>query len=107
MTKEAILMKDLAHRLGKLGSDEMILDVRSPEEFKAGHVPGSRNIPHDQVASHVSELGKFKKIFLHCQMGGRAKMAAAVLEGAGLQNIVCISDAGMKAWMDAGLPVEK
>lgn len=51
-----ITMNDLKERLGKSASDELILDVRSPEEYQQGHVPGSRNIPHDQVSQYADQL---------------------------------------------------
>lgn len=100
-------MTDLKNKLGKLSSDELILDVRSADEYKGGHVPGSRNIPHDQVAAHIAELKKFKHVYIHCQAGGRAGRAAATLAKEGLTNIVCISSSGMGEWISMGFPVEK
>lgn len=102
-----ITMNDLKERLGKIASDELILDVRSPEEYQQGHVPGSRNIPHDQVSQHADQLKRYQRIYVHCQAGGRAGKAAEALLGLGLQNIVCISGSGMGDWVSAGFPVEK
>ncbi len=90
-----------------LGSDELLLDVRTPEEFQEGHVPGSKNIPYDQVAAHIEELKKYSKIYIHCQLGGRAGRAAMELYHLGLRNLVCAADSGMKAWMLNGFPIEK
>ena len=100
-------MLELKALLGKLGEGEIILDVRGPEEFREGHVPGSRNIPHDQVAQHVADLKKFKTIYIHCQAGRRAGMAADALSKLGLTNIVCINGSGMGDWKAAGYPVER
>jgi rhodanese-related sulfurtransferase len=104
---KTIAMLDMKNVLGKLGEGEIILDVRGADEFKEGHLPGARNIPHDQVAQHASELKKFKSIYIHCQAGRRAGMAADALSKLGLTNIVCISGGGMGDWLAAGLPVER
>ena len=104
---DQITMRDLKDRLESLGRDELILDVRSPEEFQAGHVPGSRNIPHDQVANFADRLRSYRRIYVHCQAGGRAGRAADILAKLGLNNIVCVSGSGMGDWMAAGFPVER
>ncbi len=104
---KTIGMLDLNHLLGKLGSDEIILDVRQPDEFREGHLPGSRNIPHDQIETHASELRAFKTIYIHCQAGRRAGMASDALSRLGLTNIVCVSGSGMGDWVAAGLPIER
>ena len=46
-----------------------VLDVRTPEEFAAGHVPGAVNVPHDQLASRLAEVPKDKDVVLYCQSG--------------------------------------
>lgn len=61
----------------------LLLDVRSPEEFAAGHMPGAVNIPHDQVASRLAELALGRWVLVYCQSGRRAGMAQGVLAGAG------------------------
>ncbi len=88
-----------------LKKDEVILDVRRPEEFEAGHIENARNIPVDQVAGFVDDLRKYSAIYIHCKRGGRAKTAYEILSNAGLSNLVCIHDAGMDQWMESGYPV--
>lgn len=102
-----IMMLDLKNRLGRLEPGELILDVRSPDEFRGGHVPGSKNIPHEQVGAHAEELRKYKRIYVHCQAGGRAGKASDALAKLGLTNLVCVSSSGMGDWIAAGLPVER
>ena len=102
-----ITMKELHDKLSKLGADELILDVRGADEYRNGHVPGSRNIPHDSVAKHAAELKKYKTVYIHCQAGGRASMAFMVLQNFGLNNLVCVGRGGMGEWISAGLPVER
>ncbi len=85
-----------------LGSDELVLDVRSADEFESGHIKGARNQPHEEVSDIAGELKQYKTVYVHCKMGGRAKMASETLEGAGLSNVVCVGDGGMQRWMDMG-----
>lgn len=89
-----------------LGEDELILDVRSPGEYSEGHIKGSKNTDHEQVGSIADELKNYKNVFVHCKMGGRAKIASQTLENMGLTNIICVGDGGMQRWMELGWPVE-
>jgi rhodanese-related sulfurtransferase len=100
-------MKDLHDHMGKFGKNTLILDVREPDEFSEGHVPGARNIPVGQVGNHTQELAHFERIYVHCRSGKRSQMATAELERRGLKNLVCISLGGMLDWMQAGYPVER
>ncbi len=106
MPSPQISMKDLREKLRQLGSDEIVLDVRGPGEFASGHVPGSRNIPHDQVAAHLDELRGYRRIYIHCRSGKRAQMASETLTRAGLENLVCIAGSGMDDWLASGFPTE-
>ena len=102
-----VSMHDLNKLVGHLGNGEIVLDVRSPEEYADGHIAGAKNIPHDQVVSHADELKKYKKIYVHCMRGGRAGMAFEALKAKGLTNLVCISSGGMADWMSAGYPTKR
>ena len=101
-----ISINDLHNRIQSLGPNDLILDVRTPEEFQAGHIHGAQNTPHDEVVSIADTLKQYKTIYVHCKMGGRAKMAAQALQGTGLNNIVCVGDGGMERWMEAGWALE-
>ncbi|MBV6417090.1 MAG: Thiosulfate sulfurtransferase GlpE [Steroidobacteraceae bacterium] len=67
----------------------VVLDVRTPEEFAAGHVPGAINIPHDQVKDRLAELGasKDRPIVVYCRSGKRAAKALAILHDAGYRRL--------------------
>jgi rhodanese-related sulfurtransferase len=82
-----------------------VLDVRSPEEFAAGHVPGAVNIPHDQVASRLAEIPKNKEVVLYCRSGRRSALAAETLEANGYKDLR-LMQGDMPGWEKAGLPVE-
>jgi phage shock protein E len=87
--------------------DALILDVRTPGEFGEGHVPNAVNIPHNELASRLSELNSSsdRPIVLYCKSGRRAGMAAEVLQRAGYTDLHHLTG-DMNAWMAAGLPTE-
>lgn len=73
-----------------------LVDVRSPTEFRSGHVPGARNMPVEEIAARLSELQPNQPVVLYCRSGGRSAAAGAVLVGAGFESV---SDLGpMSAW---------
>ncbi len=100
-----ISMEDLYGKLNTISKDEVILDVRTPEEFAEGHIVGAMNIDHEVVLDHVEELKRFKHVYVHCRSGGRAGRAVQALENAGLKNLVCIGNTGMLQWEAAGYPI--
>lgn len=65
----------------------LILDVRTPAEYKAGHIPGAVNIPVDQLPKMTGELKKKnKKIITCCRSGMRSNLAAKELNKAGIET---------------------
>jgi phage shock protein E len=82
-----------------------VLDVRSPEEYVAGHVPGAVNIPHDQVAARLAEVPKDKDVVLYCRSGRRAGMAAEVLAANGYTRLQHL-EGDMVGWQERQRPVE-
>jgi phage shock protein E len=81
----------------------VVLDVRSPEEFAKGHVPGALNIDINApgFASKVSEFDKSKPILVNCHAGSRGAIAAAELAKLGFKT-VCNLEGGLAAWEKAG-----
>lgn len=103
MVRNQIHMSDLKTIWDHLPSDELILDVRSSEEYAEGHVPGSLNIPYDLIQDHLNELEKYKKIYVYCKIGGRAQKASEALIQLGLSSqIVCVTESGMPDWISLG-----
>ena len=82
-----------------------VLDVRAPEEYAAGHVPGAVNIPHDQVASRLAEVPKDKDVVLYCRSGRRSALAGEVLAGSGYTRLQ-LMQGDMPGWTAKGWPVE-
>ena len=90
-----------------LASNPNLIDVRTPAEFEAIHVPGARSVPLDNLDC-AAELGSGKSspIYILCHSGARAKTAAQKFAAAGWEHCVVI-EGGTQAWVDAGLPVNK
>jgi rhodanese-related sulfurtransferase len=107
-TKNSIQPLEL-HRLLAEGGPAQLLDVRTPGEFAAAHVPGAKLIPLDDldpVAFQQQLGGGEKPVYVLCQSGGRARKAIEKLERAGVRGCVLVTG-GTQGWMDAGLPVER
>jgi len=81
-----------------------VLDVRSPEEFREGHVPGAVNVPYDQIAARIAEVPKDKDVVLYCRSGRRAGIAADVLAANGYTRLSHL-EGDMPAWIAQGRPV--
>jgi rhodanese-related sulfurtransferase len=102
-----ITHSELLQRLGKNDDTIVVLDVRTPREFAAGHVPGARNIAHDELASRLEELtgARDKEVVLYCRSGRRAALAAETLRGAGFTKLRQL-EGDYPAWESAKHPVE-
>ena len=98
---------DAAALLAKLDEKPrpLVLDVREPSEYSAGHISGSTLIPLQQLSSRMSELPKDREIICVCASGSRSGSAARQLKSNGY-NVLNLSG-GMSRWQRAGLPVKK
>ena len=88
------------------GSAPVVIDVRTPEEYAAGHIPGALNIPFDQVAQRISEVDAPHGVALYCMVGPRARKGESALLSAGYTSVLHL-EGGLAAWQAAGLPVER
>ncbi len=89
--------------------DTVLIDVREADEFSAGHIPGSLNIPRGVLEAEVSpvpEMGgetaavladKQRSICLYCRTGGRSALAADALQNMGFTQVVSLAG-GYAAW---------
>lgn len=68
----------------------VIVDVRSPSEYAAGHYPGSQNIPLNDLTNRASEIPKEKPVLLCCASGARSGLAVTVLKQKGYGNALNI-----------------
>ena len=86
----------------------VVVDVCEPDEFAAGHVNGARNVPLGQLEEKLPSVVKNKQlpVVLVCAKGPRAARAEAVARKLGYEKAQALAG-GMRAWREAGLPVEK
>lgn len=106
-TIRLLTMTEVNAMLNTLTPQDLLLDVREPEEFREGRVPGSRNIPLGVVGNHADELKDKQKVIIYCRSGRRAQVAWEELTGHGLNNLYCVADGGMLDWNQNGYPIEK
>jgi phage shock protein E len=99
-----------AEQFDKLRADKknVVLDVRTPEEFADGHIPGAINIDFnaEDFDQKLSKLDKDKTYLVHCAAGGRSARACTKLGKMNFPNLYNL-EGGMGAWEKAGKPVEK
>ncbi len=104
ITTEVSQQEFTSHRPG----DYLVLDVRTPQEYAAGHLENAMNIPHDRLAEQLPQVQKYAAapVLVYCQSGKRAGMAAETLAQAGFSNLHHLTG-DIKAWKEAGLPLVK
>jgi rhodanese-related sulfurtransferase len=98
------------------GEVDLIVDVREPLEWDAGHIPGALHAPRGMIewladpsyANHKPQLAEAreKSVVINCASGGRSLLAAQTLQRLGFKNVSSMSG-GFKDWSAKGLPVEK
>jgi rhodanese-related sulfurtransferase len=94
--------------------DIVILDVREPDEYKAGFVPGAINIPRGMiefsvwktVAGYPAKTDTKKKIYVYCALSGRSALAAKALKDLGFTNVTAV-DMKFAGWVKSGYAVAK
>jgi phage shock protein E len=103
-----ISQAELLERLEQKDPGLVVLDVRTADEFAAGHVPGARNVSHDLLASRLGELAgaRDKQVVLYCRSGRRTLLAEDVLRKAGFKNIAHL-EGDYLAWEAEKRPVER
>lgn len=86
----------------------VVVDVREPAEFAAGHLRDSRNIPLKELSTRTSELDKFKSkaVIVVCESGIRSAKATSQLKSAGFGEVYSLNG-GLSAWQAQGLPTAK
>lgn len=86
----------------------VVLDVRSPAEFAAGHIADAINVPADKIAERAGELEKLKgrPVIVTCQSGMRSGSGCSALRKLGFEQVFNLTG-GVGAWQQAGMPVRK
>lgn len=84
----------------------ILLDVRTPEEYAAGHLKNALNLNYNATdfATHLSKLDKNKPYLVYCAMGGRSSEAAKLMQDLGFRQVINVSE-GYISLKKAGIPV--
>ena len=100
---------DAADFLSQISSGEVIvLDVRTPEEFNAGHLSGAVNldVQSGQFETELSKLDKAATYAIYCRSGRRSTIAAEKMSNAGFTNIINFNQGGFAELAQAGAQTE-
>lgn len=89
-------------------SNKLIIDVRTPGEFKKGHIKGAQNISYlgSTFAEKAAEMDTAKKVFIYCETAHRSPLAARILYNLGFRKIYDLQF-GFINWQKQNMPVEK
>jgi rhodanese-related sulfurtransferase len=90
--------------LDALPADSLLLDVREPEEYAYGHVPGAVSLPQAELATRLAEVPRDRPVFAICESGMRSLRAAQFLRQMGYGRVTSVRG-GTAAWRRAGRPV--
>ncbi len=84
--------------------DAVILDIREPEEYAHGHVPGAISLPQADLASRLDEIPRDRPVITLCERGMRSLRGAQFLIQMGITQVVSVTG-GTAAWREAGKPL--
>jgi rhodanese-related sulfurtransferase len=86
----------------------LVLDVREPAGFAAGHILGAKNLPLAEIDKRAADFVKYKSktVIVNCDTGNVSARAVGLLKARGFENVVSLAG-GFRAWLTGGLPVEK
>jgi rhodanese-related sulfurtransferase len=86
----------------------LMLDVRETKEYEGGRVPNAVHLPVSQLAGRGAELKRFmsRPVVAYCDRGNRSRTAVATLTKLGFAEVYILRG-GLRAWQEAGLPLEK
>jgi rhodanese-related sulfurtransferase len=91
-----------------LAAADVVIDVREPDEYAAGHLQGAVNLPRGLLEFKLSGNAALERrdlaVVLYCKTSGRAALSACSMQAMGYLNVVSIAG-GYDAWVAAGKPV--
>lgn len=90
------------------GGDVRVIDVRTPEEYAAGHIEGATLVDfyEPDFADRIAELDRDAEYVVYCRSGNRSSQATALMDEQGFEDVNDV-DGGIVAWEAAGLPVTR
>ena len=79
----------------------LVVDVREPDEYESGHIPGAILVPLSTVLSNTSEFRSNEIVYVVCRSGGRSMQACEMLHEVGISNVVNVAG-GTMGWISLG-----
>ena len=104
VTQALITPADYQAEFGSTEARHLLVDVRTPEEFAEGHIPGAVNISLQTLAERLDEIPRDQPVVVYCRSGNRSAQATQILRQAGFDahNMT----GGMNSWTASGFAVE-
>jgi rhodanese-related sulfurtransferase len=101
-------MEEVRQRVSESDPGLVILDVREGDAYDAGHIRGARHLPRGQLELRIDQVlpDPTTRVLTCCEFGKISTLAAATLRTMGYTRAVAL-DGGMKAWREAGYPLEE
>lgn len=89
--------------LERRAAHTVVLDVREPEEYASGHVPGAMHLPQAELATRIDEVPRERPLLVICRSGARSQRVARFLQHLGHADVASV-EGGMEAWEQMGIP---
>ena len=97
---------DVAEAKRRQDRGALLIDVREPDEWQAGHAPGARHIPLGALSAQLETIPRDLDLLLICRSGNRSNAARGLLARHGFERAFNV-DGGMQAWTRASLPTTR
>ena len=98
-----LAVSDITAFKDAVGVGALVIDVRQPDEYAAGHIEGAINIPLRELADNLDKIPTDRQVFVYCASGHRAALAGGALHMAGYDNVL-VFPPSWKGWVEAGEP---
>jgi NADPH-dependent 2,4-dienoyl-CoA reductase/sulfur reductase-like enzyme/rhodanese-related sulfurtransferase len=85
------------NQLDEIGEDDLLIDVRRPDEYEAGKIDNAINIPLDEIRGRLAEISPKKTVYIYCEAGLRGYLAQRILKQSGFDRVFNLSG-GYKLW---------
>lgn len=106
MSFQQMFLKEIYECYQHNKTDYEWIDVRRPEEWAQGTIPGVRRIVLDDLPNHLEQMDKSKKYIMICRSGGRSGRACQIMAEQGFKHLINF-EGGMLSWYDASYELEK
>jgi glyoxylase-like metal-dependent hydrolase (beta-lactamase superfamily II)/rhodanese-related sulfurtransferase len=106
MVRESLAISEIpVVDLPPLDDSSILLDVREPDEYTHGHLPGAQSLPQAELASRLAELPRDHTVYVVCWSGSRSQQAARFLRQQGYDNVINLTG-GTQTWIRMGKPLQ-